>query len=536
MDVGFITQAIAEAAEKNPVLLIAVLLGIGSLFGEIKIKGLSLGPAAVLFTALAVSAADPDLVLPAVVGNLGLALFAYMVGLAAGPSFFGLLRRGSRVIGYTVVVLVLAGALTAGLAHVAGLDAGTAAGIYSGALTNTPALAAASEQIPGEGPIVGYSLTYLYGVLGMLAVATIALRGRQAEGTDTEDIMSRNVRVERGDLPDLGALAEMYGERVTFSRIMRGDAPGHAGDLDVATPVTLPRKGDILTVVGDPDTVARVTLDIGHASTVQLNLDRRDLDFRRFTVSDPSLAGRRVGDLKLGRHYGATATRVRRGDIDLLATEDLPLLLGDRVRVVAPREGMKEVAAFFGDSETRAAHVNAAGLGLGLSLGVLLGLLRWPLPGGQTFALGVAGGSLLMGLILGRQMRTGPIVWTLPTAVSGALGQMGMLLFLAYAGSTAGPALVTALGDNEVWLVLVVGVVVTTATGAALLVLGRTTGKLDGPMCAGTIAGAATQPAVLAQANSASGSPRVNLGYALVYPAAMIAKVIVAPIVGTLFF
>ena len=93
-----------------------------------------------------------------------------------------------------------------------------------------------------------------------------------------------------------------------------------------------------------------------------------------------------------------------------------------------------------------------------------------------------------------------------------------------------------ALGDNEVWLVVLVGVVVTTLTGAALLVMGRTTGKLDGAMCAGTVAGAATQPAVLAQANAASGSPKVNLGYALVYPAAMIVKVIVAPIVGTLFF
>lgn len=539
MDVGTIWGTIADAAAENPVLLVAILLGIGSLFGEVKIRGIGLGPAAVLFTALALSASDPELVLPAVVGNLGLALFAYTVGLAAGPSFFALLRRGSRVIVYTAIVLVIAGAITAGLSHLAGLDGGTAAGIYAGAITNTPALAAAGEQIPGEGPVVGYSLTYLYGVLGMLAAATIALRRRGATGTSDDgeaNLITRNVRVERPELPSLGALMDVYGGRVKFSRIMRGDRPGHVGDLDVATEETVPESGDILTVVGDPDTVGSVTVDLGHASTVALDMDRSRVDFRMLTLSDPKLSGLRIADLKLERKFGATATRVRRGDVDLLASDDLPLLIGDRVRVVAPRDRMPEVVALFGDSETKVSHVNAAGLGLGLSIGVLFGLLRWPLPGGTTFALGVAGGSLLVGLVLGRTMRTGPIVWTLPAQVSGAIGQLGMLLFLAYAGSTAGPALKKALGDDEVWFVLAIGVVITTLVGAAIVVLGRSVGKLAPATTAGTVAGTATQPAVLAHANTTSGSPKVNLGYALVYPAAMIVKVIVAPLVGTLFF
>jgi putative transport protein len=317
---------------------------------------------------------------------------------------------------------------------------------------------------------------------------------------------------------------------------MRGDRPGHTGDLDVATEETLPVSGDILTVVGDPDTVGSVTVDLGHASTVALDMDRSRVDFRMLTLSDPKLSGLRIADLKLERKYGATATRVRRGDVDLLATDDLPLLIGDRVRVVAPRDRMPEVVALFGDSETKVSHVNAAGLGLGLSIGVLFGLLRWPLPGGTTFALGVAGGSLLVGLVLGRTMRTGPIVWSLPAQVSGAIGQLGMLLFLAYAGSTAGPALKKALGNDEVWFVLAIGIVITTLVGAAIVILGRSVGGLAPATTAGTVAGTATQPAVLAHANATSGSPKVNLGYALVYPAAMIVKVIVAPLVGTLFF
>ena len=537
MDVSAIFSTVADAAAETPVLLIAILLGLGSLFGRVTFLGISLGPAAVLFTALVLSAADDRLVLPAVVGSLGLAIFAYTIGLSAGPSFFALLREGSRVIVATALVLVGAAALTGVLGRWLGLDAGTTAGVYAGALTNTPALAAAGERLGEEGPVVGYSLTYLFGVLGMLAAANYALRrGRRDERDEAVGLISRNVRVEVEDLPDLATITDLYDGKVTFSRIMRGDAPGHEGDLDVAISSTVPLPGDILTVVGDPDTVGHVTVDLGHASTVALELDRRQVDFRRLTVSNPEVSGLTIADLKLERLYGATATRVRRGDVDLPATEALPLIIRGRVRVVAPRSKMADVAALFGDSETKAAHFNAAALGVGLSLGVLLGLLQFPLPGGESFSLGIAAGALTTGLVLGKTMRTGPLVWTMPTQVSSALGQLGMLLFLAYAGSTAGPALLAAFGGDEVLLVLLLGVIVTSVTAIALVVVATRVGKLSGPTTAGVVAGAATQPAVLAQANAASASPQVNVGYALVYPAAMIVKVIAAPLVGTLLF
>lgn len=536
MDVGAILGSIADAAAETPVLLIAILLGLGSLFGQVRILGVSLGPAAVLFTALVLSAADDRLVLPEVVGSVGLAIFAYTIGLSAGPSFFALLRDGSRVIISVALVLLAAGGLAGFLGRWLGLDAGTTAGVYAGALTNTPALAAAGERLGEEGPVVGYSLTYLFGVLGMLAAANFALRRARDPDEEKGGLISRNVRVELDDLPDLGTLADLYEGKVAFSRIMRGDTPEHEGKLDVATAATVPRRGDILTVVGDPDTVGTVTVNLGHASTVRLELDRRRVDFRRLTVSNPKVSGRTIAELKLQRLYDATATRVRRGDVDLLATEDLPLITGDRVRVVAPRERMPEIAKLFGDSETQAAHFNAAALGLGLSLGVLLGLLEFPLPGGESFSLGVAAGALVFGLIAGRMMRTGPLVWTMPPQVSSALGQLGMLLFLAYAGSTAGPALLAAFGDDEVWLVLLLGVVVTSAAAVGLVAVSFAIGKLPGTTTAGVVAGAATQPAVLAQANAASSSPKVNVGYALVYPAAMIVKVIAAPLVGTVMF
>ena len=535
MNVGEFFGWLADAAAKQPVLLLALLLGVGSLAGRIRIRGMGLGPAAVLFTALVFSAADDRLVLPAIVGSLGLALFAYTLGLAAGPSFFASLRSGARAIGATAAVLALAGAAVLAAGEALGLSRGLIAGTYAGALTNTPALAAATEKIGGEDPVVGYSLTYLFGVLGMMVVATVALKSRRSDDApDAPGLVSRNVRVEEDGLPTFADLVDRYGGRIKFSRIMRGDTPTHPGDVDVALPSDAPEPGDIVTVVGPESAVAEAVTALGHPSTVDLPGDRRTLGVRRIVVSRTDVAGSTIGELELERTYGATATRVRRGDIDLLATDDLRLLPGDRVRIVADDTAMLEVAALFGDSDTAAAGVNAVGLGVGLSLGVLLGLLEWPLPGG-AFSLGVAGGSLLMGLMLGRAARTGPITWSLPHGVSATIGQLGMLMFLAYAGSTAGPALVKAFDGDQVWTVIGLGAALNAATGAALWAVGRWFAKLPAPMLAGAVAGGATQPAVLAHANAVSGSAKVNVGYALVYPASMIVKVVVAPLLGTLF-
>jgi len=187
-----------------------------------------------------------------------------------------------------------------------------------------------------------------------------------------------------------------------------------------------------------------------------------------------------------------------------------------------------------GDSESSNAHVNAASLGIGMSLGILLGILIWPLPGGMHFSLGVAGGALITGLVLGKTMKTGPFVWTLSYGTASVLNQLGLLLFLAYAGSTAGPAIVAAFHSSEVWYIVASGAIVTACFFIAVYLFGLYFSKMGRASLTGSIAGAGTQPAVLAHANFLINNPGVNLGYALVYPVAMIVKVIIAPLIGTL--
>ncbi len=541
MDVRHLLTGYADLAAEQPLLLLVVILAIGGAIGAIRIGTFSLGPAAVLFTALAFSAYDDRLRLPAIIGSFGLALFAYVIGIGAGPSFFATIRSGSRIVGLVVATLIGAAVVAVLAAGALGLSGPIVSGIYAGALTNTPALAAATETWQSDLPTVGYSVTYLFGVLGMLLAAAVGLRLRApraalapvAEQEPPPDLAALTVRVDVADLPDIGTLIERYDNRLLFARIMRGDRPGHPGVVDVATDDAVLAAGDIVSVIGDPETVEAFATATGHPSTVALTLDRSTVDYRRVAVSNRAVAGRPLGGLNLRRRFGAVATRVRRGDVDLLATDDLHVQIGDRIRIVAPRDRMREVTAYFGDSEKGATAYSLTSTSLGMSLGVLVGLLEFPLPGGGHFALGLAGGPLLVGLIAGRAGRTGPVLWSMPHGVAATLSQLGMSLFLAYAGSNAGSALAQALGGPVGPRLLAAGAVVTTVTAAAIIVSGRLVAGIHGPHLAGVLAGAQTQPAVLAYANeSTQDDPRVNLGYALIYPAAMIVKVIAAPLLG----
>ena len=348
-----IFHGLADAAALEPLLLLALLLAVGGAIGSLRIGSFSLGPAAVLFTALAFSAFDERLRISREIGIFGLALFAFVVGIGAGPSFFTSIRSGGKALGAVILTLLCAAAVTVAVARAVGLSGPLLSGIYAGALTNTPALAAASQMWNSDLPTVGYSVTYLFGVLGMLIGTMLALKTTAPAGASADmsspqvpQLDTATVRIEVEGLPDLQTLSERYDHHIIFSRIMRGDRPGHPGVVDLATDSAVPVPGDIVTVIGDVDRIAQFVQDVGHLSSVALTLDRSSLDYRRIAVSNPKVCGIPIGELRLPRRFGATATRIRRGDVDVLATDDLTLQIGDRVRVVAPPSKLKDVARF----------------------------------------------------------------------------------------------------------------------------------------------------------------------------------------------
>ncbi len=521
----------------QPLMLLFGVLAFGYAAGRVKVGGVSLGVAAVLFVGLAAGSLDARLQLPEIVQRFGLVLFVYTVGIASGPGFFASFRRrGLRDALFTISMLGVAAALVALAYRVLGFGGPRAGGLFAGALTNTPALAGVLERLRGAAhgdekllaePVVAYSLAYPMGVLGIILVLAV-VRSRwkkelsQSKSGSALDVHSVRVLDPAACDRPLSQLQREHGWRAVFARRRRGD---HVTVMNTREPLQV---GDLITVVATPEEIARIVDEIGEPAEEQIELDRTDLDFRRVFVSDPSTAGRPLKTLQLLQRFGALVTRVRRGDLDLLPDPNMTLELGDRVRVLGPRPAMKDVAAFFGDSYRALAEVDVLSFGLGITAGLLLGLIPIPLPGGGTFQIGVAGGPLLVGLALGALGRSGPVVWQLPYSANLTLRQIGITLFLAGVGTRSGWVFAQALKDPNAIALVLAGAVVTMTTTSLSLIVGRKLLRIPAAKLFGMVTGIHTQPAALAFAAETAGDDGPNAGYAAVFPFATISKILLA--------
>jgi putative transport protein len=534
----------------NPLLLLFVIAAVSYPLGRIKIQGASLGVAAVLFVGLAFGALDPNLKLPEIVYTLGLVLFVYTVGLSSGPGFFASFRRkGLRDHALVLAMIIFGAALIAVAAYTLQLQPAVAAGLFTGTLTNTPALAgvlelvksytppAALDQILAE-PVLGYSIAYPVGVIGMIVVIALLPRvwkinyAREAEtlsdlGGRGQRLKNRTLRVTQPNLAHTTIQALMNQNKwdVVFGRVR------HDGQLALVTGETQLGVGDVVSMVGTSEELDRVTAQLGQVSDEQLELDLSEMDSRRVFVSNPKVVGTRLRDLHLPQKFGALLTRVRRGDVEWLAHDDTMLELGDRVRVVTRRENMSALGAFFGDSYRALSEIDILTFSLGLALGLVLGLIPIALPGGVTFKLGTAGGPLIVALILGTRGRTGPLVWMLPYSANLTLRQFGLILFLAGIGTRAGYAFVTTLTQSGGLMLFSVGAAITILVAFATLFIGYRFLKIPMGLLIGILAGLQTNPAVLGFATEQAENDLPNIGYTTVYPIATIAKIVIAQLI-----
>ena len=529
---------------RNPLLLLFLVAAVGYPLGQLRVRGSPIGVAAVLFVGLVAGGLDPSLALPEIVYMLGLAIFVYTVGLSSGRAFAHSIRRdGLRLAALATGAATLAAALSLAAARVLGLSRATAAGLFAGATTNTPALAAAVEALkqaapaaaPAD-PVVAYSLAYPMGVVGVvlaLRVARLLWRADlAAEAAQLAELGGSNAPlasatvVVKADTGDLGIeeLARGLRWRVIFGRHR------HDGRTELAAPDARLSAGDALTVVGTEAEIARVAARLGEISADRIDLDRRQFDLRRIFVSSPEVCGRPLRDLDLFRKLGVVVTRVRRGDEELLPDDDLELELGDRVRVLAPVRQLRAAEAFFGDSYRAASEVDILTFALGLALGLLLGILPIPLPGGLSLSLGFAGGPLIVALVLGAVQRTGPMVWIPPFSAGVALRQIGLILFLAGIGTRAGTGFFAAVGSARGLGLFAAGAVVTVGTALFSAWVAHRVMKVPMSLSLGIVAGVHTQPAVLGWALEETRNEIPNVGYASIYPAATLAKLLAVQI------
>jgi putative transport protein len=530
---------------ENPLVLLFVVAAIGYLVGKINFMGVSLGVAAILFVGLAFGAMFPAADIPEILFKLGLVIFVYSIGIGSGTAFFKSIKaNGSRDIVFGIVMLTISAALAVAIHYFFSFDASTTTGIYTGSTTNTPALAAVIEQINqlknvgspsslSERAVVAYSFTYPMGVMGSIIAILLLERvfridyaAEKSSLKNTypvdQDLTSATVEITNLESTEISMrdLFSKYKWNVIFGRFGRSD-----GQIELPNWDTKFFMGDQVMVVGTTEEIKQVAAVLGKRVDSKLSYDRSEYDVRRIFVSNPRIVGKSLAELNLDRKYNTVVTRIRRGDVDMLAKGNTVLELGDRVRFVARRNDLAELSKYFGDSYYESSRLNLFSFGLGIALGLLLGTVEFTLPGNINFKLGLAGGPIIVSLILGALQRTGPIVWSLPYSVNVTLRQLGLIILLAVIGIKSGPAFVASVTGGAGLLVFVGGVIISLFTAILTFVIGYKIIKIPFTLLLGIVA---NQPAILEFGLSRAKNNLPIIGYTIIFPISLVLKIVYA--------
>ncbi len=534
------------------ILTIAIAAGI-SLSHRLKFKGITLGITWILFCAIAMShfGMHLDPVVETFAKDFGLILFVYSIGLQVGPSFFSSFGKGGIKLNLLAMTIVFLSCVTAYIIHLlSGEDIATMTGVLFGAVTNTPGLGAAQQafsDITGTmNPNIasGYAMAYPLGVVGIIT-ALLAMRwffhiklDKEEERVVAEstaqkeigfiDILLANPQVEGAHIRELSQLCHM---NLIVSRLVRPNGEDELPDVD-----TILHVGDRIRVVVDKENEKSVLL-LGMETSLPTNEKAHaHLVSRHVVVTKPELNGKRIGDLNVRATYHVSITRIRRAGIELLATRDLYLQLGDRITVVGEERAVDKVEKLFGNSTKRLDIPNLASIFLGLALGVAAGLLPIMLPGlAQPFKLGIAGGSLIVAILMscfGPKMH---IVTYTTSSANLMIREIGIAMFLAAVGFGAGKTfLPTLLEGGYVWIGY--GVIITLLPLLVVGLIARWWLKLDYFSLMGLLAGSTTNPPALAYATTvSSANDRAAVAYSTVYPLTMFLRVLTGQLMILLF-
>jgi len=539
-----------ESFLESPLLLLFVVIAVGYAVGNIAIKGAKLGVAAVLFVGLGFGALDPNLMVPDIIITLGLSIFVYTIGISSGPSFFRtLLKRGAIDISFSIIALLIFSIFTLGAYHLLDMNKATAAGLLSGSVTSTPALAGImdvinigqsgipNQELFSNSAVIGYSLAYPMGVLGVMIAYILFLKVFKVDlNKEQEDlqkdypvsmkILRKTIEITQPEMQGklVRDLFIRYHRRLVFGRMSR------EGDQFLPNMDTALQLGDKIVIVGGGKLVNKAEMEMGRALDSELTFDRKHYDVRKVFVSNSDLAGEKIASLNLSEKFSAIITRVQRGDTDMIANGRTVLELGDRVQMVVKRKDIHEIDKLFGNSYEGLSQINLFSFGLGMALGLLIGKITFTLPGGVNFQLGYAGGPLLVSLVLGALRKSGPILWILPFSANLTLRQIGLILLLAGIGIKSGHTFMEVLLSTEgATLFLAGGVIVILSTFFSLIV-GFKFFKIPFSLLSGMLA---NQPAVLEFALDKTNNKLPAVGYTMVLPVTLILKIL---LVQALFY
>ena len=525
--------------------------------GSLKFRGVGLGTAGVLFAGILVGHfANPvDHQILDFVKEFGLILFVFTIGLQLGPGFFAALRQQGLKLNLLAAVIVVLGAVSAPLiGWLAGFDAAAVLGIFSGASTNTPSLGASTQTLgtlPGIAPdrltlpALAYAVTYptaIVGIIGTLLllkqifqvdpereVADFATKHRPA----VEPLERRTLVVTNPNLDGLrlDVVPGRVESKVTIARVR------HNHETIAATDATVIHTHDDLAVVGTPSDLDRFQQIVGQRSGEDLVLAESNITSRRVVVTDREVLGKTVGDLDLDDRFGVAVTRVTRADLEMSAVPGLRLQFGDMMNIVGHENDLEKAADALGDSVKALNETQFIPFFIGIALGIALGTMPISFPGlPHPVRLGLAGGPLIVALILGRIGRIGRQVWHMPANTNLAFREFGIALFFAAVGLGAGAKFFATVFSVTGLQWLLAGACVTILPIMLAGMFARAVWKMNFMDISGMLAGSMTDPPALAFASNIAGSDAPTVAYATVYPLTTLLRILSAQILAIVLF
>ncbi|EMM5578256.1 putative transporter [Enterobacter hormaechei] len=543
------------------VSVLALVAVVGLWLGNIKIRGVGFGIGGVLFGGIFVGHFADQLgwVLSAdmlhFIQEFGLILFVYTIGIQVGPGFFASLRvSGLRLNLFAFGIVVMGGLVTAILHKLFAIPLPVVLGIFSGAVTNTPALGAGQQILRDLGiPAdvvdqmgMSYAMAYPFGICGILLSmwlvrvlfrVNVEQEAKEHESTLTNGhalIKTINIRVENPNLNNMAIqdVPILNSATIICSRLKRDDT------LMVPSPDTLIQHGDLLHLVGQPADLNNARLVIGQEVDTSLSTRGTDMRVERVVVTNEKVLGKKIRDLQVKERYDVVISRLNRAGVELVASQDASLQFGDILNLVGRPSSIDAVADMVGNAQQKLQQVQMLPVFIGVGLGVMLGSIPLYVPGFPVaLKLGLAGGPLIMALILGRIGSIGKLYWFMPPSANLALRELGIVLFLAVVGLKSGGDFVDTLVNGEGMSWVGYGIFITAIPLITVGLLARMFAKMNYLTLCGMLAGSMTDPPALAFANNLhTTSGAAALSYATVYPLVMFLRIITPQLLAVLFW
>lgn len=529
------------------VIVLALTIGIGLWLNRIKFGSVSLGVTWVLFVGIVLShfglTIDPQIC--HFIKEFGLILFVYSIGIQVGPSFISSLRDGGIRLNMLAVLIIIIGCcICYGIHIVTGESLATMVGVLSGAVTNTPGLGAAQSVVSSEQAstmATAYAVAYPLGVVGII-LSMLIIRwifrvkidreASKAARSDAPRTVRVDVRVTNHAI--FGKTIEEI-SRISRTHFVVARIFDHENQQRIASGQTELQENDILRIVVSSQEVELVQALIG--DVVKINDSEwgnasSHLEKRRIVVTKAELNGKHIGDLHIRENYNVTITRVVRAGIELVATYELRLQMGDVVVVVGRAHDLDQVSTILGNSVKRLDHPNLFPIFVGMFLGVLLGSIPIAIPGvPQAVKLGLAGGPLIVAILLAKYGPKYKMITFTTNSANMMIREIGISLFLAAVGLGAGEGFVEAIANGGYWWILF-GFAITVLPLLIVGIIGRKAMKMDYFTLMGLMSGAMTDPPALAYANTVATNDRAAVAYATVYPLTMFLRIFTAQILA----